>query len=427
MTTRYNAKPQLRYGVAGVPTGYEGVSDHDINIPPCGITDMDRALFTLFDKELNLTVKSKNGILKVPVVFAGSEKWVQMKKKGGLRDQGGSLILPILTIERTDIVQSIDKDIAGRGRNQATGKMTLKRRLSPSDRGLQSLLNRELLRNQVNLAVNPNDASVPNQLLTNRDIGDLNADPTISDGAGLVGNTRQNIFEIITIPTPQFITIKYEVQLWTQYKEQVNQMIEGILSSYLPQIRGWRIDTDKGYWFVAYVTSDDFKSESNDDDTTGKERVVKHTLSIEVPGFVLASDAPGGAVPVRVHVSNPKVSFGISVGTPADSFGPDIVEEPFLGSDDPTLPLGSTKRPDGRQTNHGRVFPDKSSIEETDPATRSFRRGQDPSKWRKVTVMNASGQTGTKLIRVKSQNRVTGELVLDAAQLEGLTIVSIDD
>lgn len=427
MTTRYTAKPKLRYGVSGVPTGYEGISDHDITMPSCGIVDIDRAFFTLFDKGLNVQVNAKSGVQKVPVVFAGGEKWVQIKKQGGLRDTTNTLILPLITIERTDIVQSLDKDIAGRGMSQSTGQITIKRRLSPSGRGLQSLLNRELLRNQTNLAVHPDDETVTDQLLTNRDIGILSADPTYAEGASLVSNNKQNVVEIITLPAPQFVTVRYEIQLWTQYKEQVNEIIEGILSSYMQQFRGWRIETDKGYWFVAYVTSDDFKSEGNDADTTKSERIVKHTMSVEVPGFVLASSTPGAPVPVRVHISNPTVSFDVGISTSSESFGPDIVEEPFLGSDDPTLPLTGNKRADQRKTNHGRVFPNPSAIEESDPAARSFRRGSKPAKWQQVTVTNLAGQTYKRYIRIKSINPSTGEPILDAAQLEGLTIVSVDD
>ena len=427
MTTRYTAKDQFRYSVKGVPSGYDGVATGEFTVPSCGIEDVDRAMLSLFEKEIAVHVKGNDGPKRVRVVFAAQEKWAQVKRDNGLRDASGTLILPLIVIARTDFVQSRGDDITGRGINQMTGELSVRRKLSSVDRGLQNLLNRALLPNQVNVAVAPANVASQSQVATGRDVGLLSDDPTVREGGGLVGDLRTNITEIVTLPAPQFVTVRYDVMLWAQHQQQMNHMVESVLSSYLPQTRGWRLDTEKGYWFVATVSTDDFRNEGNTNDQTGQERIVKHSMSVEVPAFVLASNVPGTPVPVRVHVSNPTVSFDVAVGTSGIPFDPSVVEEPFLGSDDPTLPLGAqSKRHDLRDTGHGRVFPGRTAMEEHDPALEGLRRGQKPSKWRSVTVQLADGRREKRHIRIRSYDGRSGEITFDAAQLEGTTIVSID-
>lgn len=427
MSTRFGIRSRYNKGVPGLPSGYDGLKGSEFTIPPCGIVDVDRALFNLFNEEIPAQVSTAEGVKKVPVIFGSPEKWAAIKKNKGLRDDNGSLILPLLTIVKTDIVQSFDKDIAGRGSNQHTGELKIKRRLSPRDRGYQSLLNKLFLKNQSGVAVQSGDDPV-----TDRQVGSLTEDPTIMDGGFLESNLGNNIFEIITIPTPQFLTMKYEVTIWTQYQQQMNEVIECLISSYMPQLRGWKIETPKGYWFLANVTSDDFASDENIEDMVKQERIIKRKFSIEVPSFVLATDTPGAPVPIKKYISNPVVTFGITVSESesGEAIGDSVVEEPFLGADDPTLPLATrSRRKDMRDTRSSRYFPNDRGVSPDDPALTTKRRGSKNSKWKRFVLQDSSGNRVEKFVRVKSYNPHTGEMVLDGQDFDlgGLTIVSVDD
>jgi len=433
MSTRFNGKPNSRFGIGGIPTGYDGLKDSSLlSIPSCGIEDVDVALFNLFNKEIPLHVNTKEGLRKVPVIVASGEKWAMLKKGRALRDENGSLILPLITIVKQDIVQSMEKDIAGRGTNQHTGELTIKRKLSEKDRGYQDLINKLFLKGQSGVAVGASDGPLSDQVVTSRDIGTLSDDPTIRDGGFLMSDLRNNIFEIITIPTPQYVTMKYEITIWSQYHQQMNEMIESIVSSYMPQTRGWRIDSPKGYWFVAHVSSDEFKSGDNAEDMTKQERIIKRTFSVDIPAFILASKTPGAPVAIKRYISNPTVSFGVSTSSEDSSEnGFEIVSEPFLGSDDPTLPL-STKKPDRRDARDVRktlLYPNKQDISTEDPALTSMKRGRKKSKWKRMILQDRAGNKVEKYVRLKSYNSHTGEMVLDGNDFDlgGLSIVSIDD
>lgn len=432
MTTRYTVRSQSRFGVPGLPSGYEGKSAPDITIPPVGLTDVDKALFDLFNDQIPLVVGGADQESKrVPVVFFAGEKWALNKKLRALRDRNGSLILPLVTAVRTSVVQDPTFDITGRGINQQTGEIVIHRRLDKSDRGYQNLINRLFLRHQSNLGVPPTAAD-PGQLSTLREVGELVADPVVQQGGLLAGNRINNVFETIVVPAPQFFTAQYDVVLWAQYTTHMNQMVEALINSFLPQGNAWRLDSPKGYWFMANVDSNQYTADLNADDYSQTERIVRYKLTIKVPGYILASAVPGAPVPIKRYVSSPVISFQTGVQGDVELAGSGDVVEPFLGADDPTLPLddgsdGRSHRTDQRRVNGTRLYPQKADVVTEDPALRALPRGAQLATYQKVTGVDSSGNTVTKLMRVRGRNRFTGETVLTGADLGGLTIVLAED
>jgi len=348
-----------------------------------------------------------------------------LKRNRPLRDKNGSLILPIITILRSGVTQTPTEDITGRGINQRTGEIVIRRKLSNSDRNYQNLVNRIFLKNQLSTAINSDNAS-EGQLATNRLIGDLENDGVISDGGLLVSNRLRNAFETIVIPSPQFYTANYDVTVWTQYTHHMNQILETMISSFLPQVQGWRIDTDKGYWFVASMSGDSYSPENNFEDMGQDERIIKYKFSIKVPAYMLASSSPGVPIPVKRYVSVPDVSF--EIGSVIETSGSDTVQEPFLGADDPTLPIDEkfTKNADQRQTNKPRIL--QPGIDPHDPALKSFPKGRGYSTYKKITYKDKSGKLTSKYTRVSTTNKYTGETVYSSGfDLGSLEIVVVED
>jgi hypothetical protein len=424
MTTRFNAKDEKNHGVPGVASGYDGLKS-DLSIPSCGIEDVDVALFSLFDKEIQPMVGGKDtaALRKVPVIFAAGEKWALLKKGRPLRDKNNSLILPLITIMRTGIVQDMASDIAGRGINQQTGEIVVRRRLDKSDRNYQNLINKLFINNQVNVAVNPTDLQVSNQITTNRKVGSLKNDFSIRNGALLKTDRKNNIYETIVVPSPQFYTATYEVTVWAQYTQHLNQIIEKLLSSFLPQAQSWKLISPKGYWFIATVEGGNFAIESNFDNMANEERFIKNKFSLKVPAYIWASSSPGIPIPVKRYVSSPIIDF--KVASQADADAPvDSVEEfsnnYLLGGDDPTLPLGDkqSRRADQRPSN---ALTPPSAIDPNDPALSSYPRGLFPGPYEKLEIGNE-----VRYIKIVNVNPSTGETVYSSTDIDGLKIVTVD-
>jgi hypothetical protein len=431
MTTRFDVKDEKNYGVPGVVSGYDGLKS-DFSIPSCGIEDVDVALFSLFDKEIQPMVGGKDtaALRKVPVIFAAGEKWALLKKGRPLRDKNNSLILPLITIMRTGIVQDMASDIAGRGINQQTGELVVRRRLDKSDRNYQNLINRLFIENQANVAVNPTDPQIGNQIVTNRKVGSLRNDSFVHNGALLQLNRRNNVYETIVVPSPQFYTATYEVTVWAQYTQHLNQIIEKLLSSFLPQAQSWKLNSPKGYWFIATVEGGNFAIESNFDNMASEERFIKNKFSLKVPAYIWASSAPGVPIPVKRYVSSPIIDFKVATQSVSD-VSSDAHEEFFddysLGSDDPTLPLdeGANIRQDQRRPGWRaqKVTPSNSreEIDNNDPALTTFPRGINPGLYQKLELGNE-----VKYIKIINTNPSTGETIYSASDLVGLKIITID-
>jgi len=290
----HNPEPHL-------DSGYEGDDTSDeFTIPPCGIEDVDIALFNLFDKDIGFTTANivsankKLAIKKPFVIFATGERFALSKRLRAPRDKNKTLMLPAISIRRTSVTQAMD-DITGRGINQHTGILTIKRRLESGDVDYQNLINKVGLKN-ANLSE------------STRTTGSLSTSVNFQEGALLTPTLGDNMWEIITVPQPQYFTNTYEVTFWTSYTQHMNYLIETYISSFLPQGRTHKLTTDKGYWFIASA-EDSFSSQENFDDFSEDKRVVRYSFNIVVKGFLLAPNHETNKVPVRRWISSPIVNF----------------------------------------------------------------------------------------------------------------------
>ena len=412
MPTRFNSNSQSTFGVKGINDDtHQGAST--LTIPSVGIEDIDIALFKLFENEIKLQVGGDNSdFKKVPIIFATGEKWAILKNKKSLRDRNNSLILPLLTIARNSISQDFAADIAGRGINQQTSEIVIHRKLDKSDRSYQNLINRYLLKNQKNVATNPELEHIDNQLLTDRVIGSDVNNSSVQDGAWLADIKKNNIYETIVVPSPQFCSLSYEVTMWTQYTQHMNQLLEQIISSFLPQGNAWKLNTPKGYWFIATVDNNSYTPENNFDDLGQEERMIKYKFNINVKGYIFASQKPGNGISIKRYVSSPIISFNIDLpDQPPESSN--AVINPFIGSDDPTLPLDHQKnnRNDQRESGIGNYDP-KDPNSSLDPAYASRSSRQNISKYRKVVLKTADGKDDVSYVKIYKVNNASGESVI---------------
>ena len=145
----------------------------------------------------------------------------------------------------------------------------------------------------------------------------------------------ENIYETITIPPVKFYTATYDITLWSQYTQEMNDMLMTIMSLYQNNHqRTFKLETDKGYWFVGFVDSE-LAPGNNADDFTDDERLIRYSFSIKVAGYVITPEYPGSPSYIRRSVSSPQISF--STVNPVGKFQ---IENPDLPRrNDPDLHL----------------------------------------------------------------------------------------
>jgi len=374
--------------------GFEGTNvPTDFTIPPCGLEDVDRAVYNLFNKDTKFEVKTNNQLKKVPTIFATGERFVLTKRRKPIRDKNGTFILPLISIRRTGIDQSMEYQM---GMGQDPGELTIKHRLSANDSAYQNLVNKRALKNQDNVTtvshfLNGTKIGDPGKIATRRLQTDTN--PVIN---GLLGdvNDNNNIHEFITMPFPHFYTAKYEVVFWAQHTEQINQMIEKLMFSYTAQGNHFKIVTDKGYYFVAFV-NDEISPDSNVNDFSNQERIIKYSFTMNVPAYLLVPKIPGEQIQLRRFLSSPQITFETILGkAPASQ-----PSKSDIGTGDPdkfTLDDIYVKDQHGDNVVSDRTITEYTTEKVENPFT---------------------GKSETRLVRVKTRNQRKGETVTGARDL----------
>ncbi len=312
MTTRQTIKnPNVSpvNDVDRIKSGYEGNNiPDDFYLPPCGLEDIDKAIFNLFDKELALSVSQNNSTKKIPVVFATGERFALIKRRVPIRDENDAFILPLVSIRRTSIDQSPATE-----RLADVGDLVLKRRLSSRDPVYQNLTNQFDLLHQENVRSdnNSNSATDPRGSKPGT-VNSRRLDSRTAAGGPLLTPSVEgrHIYEIITIPFPHFLTVSYEITFWTSYTQHMNTLIETFVSSYTGNRNQFKIESDKGYWFVAYPDNS-VSNADNFDDFTNEQRIVRYTFNMTVPAYIVAPQGSGNMSPFRKFVSAPDISFEI--------------------------------------------------------------------------------------------------------------------
>jgi hypothetical protein len=271
-------------------SGTEGIDiPSDLNVPTCGIEDVDRAMFKLFNEDIPLYWTKDDELKKIPIIFGAGERAFLLRRKEPIRDSQGALILPLVSILRTTISHETQQGIG-----PGDGELTIKRRLAPEDQNWKKLTN-------------------PGNLQNSQDtFGSSGAGNSGLTDTSLLLDPSRSIFEVVTIPVPRFYKATYEVTFWAQYQSQMNHMIEAFLSSYnIRSAQSFRIESPKGWWFVA-TAEDELRLENNIDDYTNEERRLQCVITLNVNGYIVGPSFPGAPNDIRRYTSAPFVSFDVS-------------------------------------------------------------------------------------------------------------------
>ena len=299
MSTRYSKTSNHEFDTR---QGYEGsTAPEDFTIPSCTIEDVDKAVFNLFEKDIPLYYLIGKETRRIPVIFATGERFAILRRRQPLRDENSVVILPLISIMRTSVDQ---KPSIGNGPQQ-TLPQVIKRRLSKEDPKYQRLLNKLGLKNDGELGAED----------TRRTTEGID-DYLKESGNVLRSVLNNNLVETIEIPPVKYYQASYEITVWTQYTAQMNDVLSSIMSSYTNMHqREFRLETEKGYWFVGYVDSA-FSPGNNFDEFSSEERIIRYSFNLDVVAYLIEPDIPGRPVGVRSFVSAPTLEFVVE-DTPA--------------------------------------------------------------------------------------------------------------
>ena len=249
--------------------GNEGVEKklREVDIMPSTLETIDGAMMRFIDDELNLYNTTNDGFKKTPVLWVSSERAYQLKHNKELRDTEQTLILPLITVNRSAVTKNPDR------------KGSVYANLYPvqDPKGGTITIARQLNQKKT--------AEFQNAYAARKYGPDKNVYSKMANTNKRNMTVQRAVYETITIPIPTWVLINYEVTLRTEYQQQINELLQPFITipgnSRMPK----RISYENHYYEL--FIQGDFANGSNMTDMGMEERNFEHTINIEVLGYLI--------------------------------------------------------------------------------------------------------------------------------------------
>ena len=245
---------------------------------PSSLETIDTAFYNWINEELELFVRTNKDFKKVPVIWAGAERAYQIKRSKEARDSSETLILPVITVERT-AVQKDPSRMGPFGNN-------VYRNSDPKKNNF--LVRREIQADKTKNFANAESKKVmgyKNSRFVSKDV----------------------IYEFAFIPTPTWVHVNYVVRLVSEYQTQMNQMVTPFMNHYGNAYSFNLGDEDNSYeGFIAQ----DFAQNNNAASLEEEERRFETEIQIRVEGCLIGEGDNQDQQRVAIRQNQVKVRFG---------------------------------------------------------------------------------------------------------------------
>jgi len=232
-------------------------------IEPSTIETVDRALVGWLEQEMKIFSTTSKGWKKVPVIWASAERAYQIKHSKELRDSDGTLILPLISVERLSVTKDLGKKGVFFGApgldmgHQHGGRITIARRIVQDKTA---------------------DVANANSKRKNTDSGNKQINfPSMN-------KNKQVIYETISVPMPVYLDMVYSIVLRTEYQQQMNEMLTPF-ATLGGHINSFTIGHD-GHRYEVFVDSN-FAQNNNISNMTEEERQYTTTINVRVLGYLM--------------------------------------------------------------------------------------------------------------------------------------------
>jgi hypothetical protein len=221
-----------------------------INLANSGIETIDTAFFNYIDT-LNIFCNTNDGWNKIPIIWSSAERSFQIKNNKKLRDKNGSLIPPIISIERS----SITKD--------PTKKTAFQANLSPQQDYyyITKLLNQDKTSNFANADAKKQSGQV--NFVTSK-------------------KNRKQVYQHIAVRIPVYVVVEYKINILTNYQTQMNEAIQPFMAR---TAQNYFIIKGDDYRFECMM--DPSFAQENNSSLDESERTFKTTITVKVIGYLV--------------------------------------------------------------------------------------------------------------------------------------------
>ena len=270
------------FDFAMLPSGSSAHTLRELGMLESTIENIDYAMMSWVKEDLGLRATTNEGFVHVPVLWQVPERSYQVKHEKALRDSGGALKLPLISVERTGVV----KDPSKRGAFQAntysvdhngrSGRMVLAKRIV-----------QDKTRNFAGVGNTRNNLGVKRQRNT----------PRVN---------KKIVIQSLSIPTPVYVTVTYKINIKSEYQQQMNEMVAPFMTR-TGQANAFTMRRN-GHLYEAFIQQD--YTQSNNVNNLGEDmRMYNTDVTIEVLGYLIGEGENDDRPIVRVDENTVEVSF----------------------------------------------------------------------------------------------------------------------
>lgn len=252
--------------------------DDVIRTPKRTIYDVDYAIKTYIEQEIQPTIIDNETTISVPVIFAHGEKWDNVRRLGYMRDEKGMLQSPAIMIKRNSF-------------SERDSYKTLDVNINPDS----------------NLIVHKNKYNSRNRYedtLFPFPTGELN---------------QQESLPAYIVNIPKYITVEYELMIWTDFSTQLNELVNNLFTY---NRFAW------GHGINSYNTTMGTISFETVN-TISEDRLVRATIPLTVQA-TLQSEQETRVNTIKKMYSVKKVSFDMVIDVSNNIFESTIVPARLL-------------------------------------------------------------------------------------------------
>jgi hypothetical protein len=228
----------------------------EIPIIPSTLETIDEAVFKHLNEELDLKTTTNKGRKKVPIIWASAERAYQIKNDKDLRDGSGTLVLPLITIERTFVVKDMNRKGIFWGnvdRNSRGGSIVYKR-----------ILNQDKTSNFAN------------------------ADSyRVEDQYNFPRKNNKIVYQWVSMPMPTYIETTYVITLRTEYQQQMNELVTPFATK--TGAINYFVMRDNNHFYEGFIQGD-FQLTNNVATLGEEERKYETNINIKVLGYLIGED-----------------------------------------------------------------------------------------------------------------------------------------
>lgn len=254
----------------------DGIVD-ETPLHPSTIENIDLAVYEWLDKKMDIYTTTNKGWKKIPVIWIIPERARQVKHIKELRDTKGNFILPVMTLERT----AVSKLLSSKGSYWSN----------------------------VPPVGDYKGGSIEISRVINQEKTSNFARSYTKQATGQLHYPRENnkvVYETATIPMPVYVDMTYQVEIHTEYQQQMNEALQpfivepGGINRFVVIKNGWKYEA---------FFEESFEQENNVSNLEEEERRYITRFDIKVLGKLIGAgpNDPQPKIVVRQNIVDVKI------------------------------------------------------------------------------------------------------------------------